>query len=54
MTLLVAPAHRYAAGYAAECFDIVSVQHERDKGTAARQHRPHLRIAAKTAYGTFF
>jgi len=41
-------------GYAAERFDTVSLQHERDRRTAARQHRPRLRIAAKTDYGTSF
>jgi len=42
------------ASYAAERFDTVSLQQERDRRTAARQHRPRLRIAAKTAYGTSF
>jgi len=46
--------HRCAAGYAAERFDTVILQHECDRRTAARQHRPRLRIAAKTAYGTSF
>jgi len=45
---------RHTAGYAAERFDTVSLQHERDRRTAARQHRPRLRIATKTAYGTSF
>jgi len=39
--------HRYAAGYnAAERFDTVRLQDERDRRTAARQHRPRLCIAA--------
>ena len=41
-------------GYAAERFDTVSLQHERDRRTAARQHRPRLRIAAKTGCDTSF
>ena len=34
------------AGYAAVHFDTVSLRHERDRRTAARQHRPHLCTAS--------